>query len=324
LLRHGVLISLDDERALVLARERCIELKSGALDPAATWSLLSDGLDPAACAKELGCPMSAVDRFLAILEEAGLVAGGPEGADMERDATINLLGDCVTMWSRHSMLHPIFALLSDGEERSSLLGSLLVELAHYTQRMPMLVAAAAENCPVEGAMQRLREFAAEEADHHRSIAEGAADLIGCDQADVLAARPVPATQGLLGMIEMYCREDPAMMAAILCFTETSPASAERSATDFLSLAASNGVSIDSVRPVAEHVREDGVLSHDQIGRQVLAEVLPDPVPGERGGELANAVHDVKHGFDLLYDSLVAVAESRTAPRLRRSLSWARL
>ncbi len=226
------------------------------------------------------------------------------------------------MWKRHSLIHPIFGLLADDVHRPALALGLLVEICHYTYRFPAIISRAAIQLSDSTAAQVLADFAAEERPHYESMANALAAHLGATAESVINSSPSPALKLLLAFLDQSATQAPVALAAALSFLEMNDAPAESSANAFMGLADANGLPRELFVPFANHAREDEALDHGAVATDVLENELEATVSSSTLDAVLNFVHDVKHGFDLLYDSLIGTwMDPESAYALRKPVRW---
>jgi hypothetical protein len=332
LTKQVVVQPVSGSEMVVLSGRRTLKISTdGSLDPSAAWRLLQEGSSVDAAAAALGCEASLMQTFVEQLQQADLLVPRGEGgaadeeAVVERDSAVELIGDSATMWKRHSLVHPLFSLLEDDTPRPALAQGLLVETCHYARLFPFTIAKAATNLDNPDAAARLAAFAEEEMPHYEEMARSLAAYLDVAVADIVSSRPSPSLQLLLALLDQAAGADPCALASVLALVEMNDAPAEPSADAFMALADSNELPRELFAPFGDHAREDGALAHGQVASEVVAASLPEEVETGRLDGILNFVHDVKHGFDLLYDQLVSRwAEPDQHYTLRGSVEWRRL
>jgi pyrroloquinoline quinone (PQQ) biosynthesis protein C len=321
-LRQVVVLPADESTLFVLNGTRCIEIAGvGAFRPATAWEMISSGRDVREIAAALSCPTDSVEHFIAQLSEADLIVEGVLPATTNSNAAITKITAASYMWKRHALLHPVFRYLADATPRPALLLGLITEICHYTRAVPEIAQTAAGSCRNVDARRIMEHYATEERLHYLDIATGLAAVLGVSRDEVLASRPTPSTIGLLALLDQLARRPDGAFAAVLCFLELDGVMGQRVSSDFTTLAAVNSVDPEAVLPVARHAAADGELEHGDI----LARELPETVDRLQLDTILNAVHDVKHGFDAVYDELVTKwLEAGSSYRLRGAIVSSRV
>lgn len=315
---------------VVLNGRRSLQVSTdGSLDPVAAWHLLREGRSSREIARRLECGEDVVEEFIDQIDRAGLLVPPHEGDEKDRephglasDFSVQLIQDSATMWKRHSLMHPIFRLLGDEVDRPALALGLLVEICHYAYRFPAIISQAAAQADDSVAAQVLADFAAEEKPHYESMADALAAHLGVSAESVVSSSPSPPLKLLLAFLDRGARQGPAVLAAALSFVEMNDAPAEPSANAFMAFADANGLPRKLFIPFANHAREDEALDHGSVATEVLEAGLEATLSPAILNVILNFVHDVKHGFDLLYDGLVDTwADPGSTYALRKPVRW---
>lgn len=302
-LRQVVLVPAESSLT-VLSGGSCFEFETtGALDLAAAWRSLERGRSAAQTAAALEVSVDEVDAFVNELRRVDLLTTLVDGEQLPRGEAIGLICSASLMWKRHSLLHPMLGQLASGPPQPVLLTALIVELCHYTRRIPDIARLAAQQARSSTGRELLSRYADDEAPHYKGLASGVATAMGATPSEVLAGHPSPACLALLALVEQLAHRGAPSFAAALCFLELGERDAPIAARDFAALASKNGLSTDAVMPVARHAQADGDHAHGDVGAMLLKQELPDPVSRSDLDDLLNGIHDLKHAFDSLYDEL---------------------
>ena len=318
-----------DSQMVVLSGRRSLQISTdGSLDPVAAWHLLRENRSPRDIAHCLKCGEGVIKEFIHQIELAGLLMPPPKGdekqesRELARDFSVRLIQDSATMWKRHSLMHPIFRLLGDEVDRPALALGLLVEICHYAYQFPVIISQAAAQVNDSAVARMLADFAAEEKPHYEAMANALSAHLGVSAESIVNSSSSSPLKLLLAFLDQGARRGPATLAAALFFVEMSDAPAEPSADAFMALAAANGLPRELFVPFANHAREDEALDHGDVATKILEAGLEVTLSPAILDAILNFVHDVKHGFDLLYDGLVdAWADPGSTYALRKPVRW---
>ncbi|MET8367404.1 hypothetical protein ABZU53_27985 [Micromonospora sp. NPDC005194] len=304
-IRHAVLVQTDRNSAIVLSRDESFTVATdGSFDLSRAWALLKQGASSGEVAVTIGCDVGAIESFVAALRDVGLwIEVGADREVVSVVSALETLNAAVTMWKRHSVIHPIFRLLEDEQRRSSLLISLMVEVCHFTAQTPRIGCVAAAYASSSDGRRRLLLHAADEQDHYIDLTRAVGKALSVDGRDILSSQPAIATTLICSYLEHLARNHVPAYAACLQFLEADPGVAEKAHDAFTSLATKNDVPVAVAQAFARHSREDMLAGHASVGPAVIAAEFPSGIPAVAMDEMLNAVHTLKHSFDSLYDAL---------------------
>lgn len=249
-------------------------------------------------ARRSGHEESIVGATLESLAEAGIFHEAVRPVPTLGDDEIRqvLLSACDLWGSQLSATNIMHSIARGSLSRHAFIGWLL-ETYHYVRTFPQVVEVAVQHS--EGELRALlSQYAREERGHERFILQ-CLNRAGLSESEVESSTPLVATRTIELLLREMWQVEPmsALLVAAIIEADEGVAGADEEIREFCRNVTSHyGVPPDTLDPLFEHGRIDAELGHATMAKR-NAHLL---TLRDRSNLhwLVNALHDLKHAFDL--------------------------
>lgn len=217
--------------------------------------------------------------------------GFHEMSDEERRS---VLFDACRIWAEQMAETTLAVEIRSGDVPRSVVVGWLLETYHYIKTFPETIAYAARHA--DGQLREVLEAYASQERGHEAYVVRCLRALGFGDAEIDGSIPLVSTRLIdLLMRELFARTPMAalLVAAIVEADDLS----DDEADSFRSAVARNyGFDADTLLPLQEHMMIDARLGHAELARR-NAHLITVRDEDELH-HLVNALHDIKHAFDL--------------------------
>ena len=236
-----------------------------------------------------------VDDVLGVLEAAEMVGMRVSGCTIAPEDRSTRLKRIVEMWAEELKRSFVGNRLLDPEAGPRLLKGWLLETYHYVADFPEAIALAAERTQSVELRQLLQRYTYEERGHERFVLNCLVRL-GFDAEEVRQSSPLLSTQLIaIKMRDLFLIE-PSSVLLMAAMVEAQ----EFDSSDVVSLQreieAHHGIPEGALAPFFEHQRIDFELGHHLLLDNNIS--LLSTSNAATTDLMVNALHDLKHAFDL--------------------------